>query len=359
MKDKINQLDFDGQAIYIGLDVHDKQWKVTSATKDLIFNTFTQPPESLVLSKYLKRNFPGGEYYAVYEAGCFGFWIKRQLESLGIKTIVVNPGDVPTSDKERRQKEDKRDSRKLVKSLRGDELEPIHVPSRKTEEDRHLIRVRTMFSKDSRRYKNRIKSMLKYYGIKLPIQFSSNGTHWSKNFMDWLRSVELEEVSGNYAFMKLIEQCEKLRLEILEITQEVRKLSKTEYYKNKVQLLLSIPGIGLIFAMVLLTELENISRFKDLSKLASYTGLVPSTSGSGDKEGVGEITPRKNKYLRSLLIEAAWIATKCDPALSLKYIELCKRMKKNRAIIIIAKKLLNRIRYVLKNEKEYKKAVIL
>ena len=65
------------------------------------------------------------------------------------------------------------------------------------------------------------------------------------------------------------------------------------------------------------------------------------------------MTERKNPYLRWILIECAWCAVRKDPALMQAFAELTKRMTKNRAIIRIARKLLNRIRFVLKNGQPY------
>ena len=93
-------------------------------------------------------------------------------------------------------------------------------------------------------------------------------------------------------------------------------------------------------------------------KFCSYIGLIPSTFSSGEKEVVGKITRRSNKPLRSSIIEASWVAIRHDPALTLKYNELRSRMEPNESIIRIAKKLLNRIRYVLKNEQEYVSSII-
>ena len=56
-------------------------------------------------------------------------------------------------------------------------------------------------------------------------------------------------------------------------------------------------------------------------------------------------------------MESSWVAIRQDPALILRYTELNKRMSPNEAIIRIAKKLLNRMRYVLKNETDYVKSI--
>jgi len=86
--------------------------------------------------------------------------------------------------------------------------------------------------------------------------------------------------------------------------------------------------------------------------------MVPMCHSSGEKESKGELTFRGKLLLRSYLIESAWIAARIDPALQLAFSELCKRMPANNAIIRIAKKLLNRIYYVLKNKKEYELCMV-
>ena len=108
----------------------------------------------------MNANFPQGNYYSVYEAGFCGFSIHRELEKCGIKNIIVNPADIPATDKDKRQKEDKRDSRKLAKSLKNGELTGIHILSIEIEELRSLVRYRKTIVKELGRHKNRIKSLV-------------------------------------------------------------------------------------------------------------------------------------------------------------------------------------------------------
>ena len=67
---------------------------------------------------------------------------------------------------------------------------------------------------------------------------------------------------------------------------------------------------------------------------------------------------RHNQYLRPLLIEAAWTAVREDPAMTLKFKELSKRMKSQDAIIRIAKKLVKRIRHVWLKQEQYVYALV-
>ena len=88
METQINKLDFTGQNIYAGFDVHLKSWRVTIMTDYLTHKTFTQPPSPEVLHQYMKKNFPGGTYHSAYEAGFCGYWIHNKLKSLGIKSLA-------------------------------------------------------------------------------------------------------------------------------------------------------------------------------------------------------------------------------------------------------------------------------
>lgn len=359
MKAQNNTLDFTGQNIFVGFDVHLKSWKVSIMTERLAHKTFSQPPQPEILYQYLVRNFPGGEYYSAYEAGFCGYWIHNKLTKFGVHSMVVNPADIPTTDTERDQKTDPRDSQKIARSLRNGELTPIYVPSLKTLEDRTLVRSRsTILVKDITRYKNRIKSFLYFHGIEIPETFSNSNTHWSNRFIVWLEGIEMTESSGKEALNIIVTTVKNLRVTLLRTTKLIHNLAKTEPYRDSVALLRSIPGIGIITAMTLLTELENVDRFSNTDQLCRFIGFVPSTHSSGEKDKTGNITKRGHSILRSTLIESAWIAARLDPALSKSYNEYCRRMESNEAIIRIAKKLVNRISYVLKNKKSYEYRIV-
>jgi len=121
---------------------------------------------------------------------------------------------------------------------------------------------------------------------------------------------------------------------------------------------MTVPGISTLSAMIFLTELGKIDRFERLDKLASYVGIVPGEQSSGEREIITGITCRRNPYLRGLIIESAWVAAKKDPAMIMAFNQLCKRMPRNQAIVRIARKLLNRIRYVLIHQVPYVPAVV-
>jgi len=358
MQKKVKTISFKGQNIYVGIDVHLKSWTITIIVGEVTYKSFSQDPSANLLAAYLRKNFPGGSYFSVYEAGFCGFSVHRQLEANNIVNIVVNPADVPTTDKERKQKEDKRDSRKLAKGLKNGELTGIYIMGREQEELRSLVRYRKTTMKEICRHKNRIKSFLYLNGIPIPQELNTASKYWSSRFTNWLKGLTLVTECGNMVLGETIEMAEFLRGKLLKVNRQLRSLEKDSQYTEDLKYLRSIPGIGLVVAMTFLSELDTVKRFKNLDKLCSFVGLVPSTHSSGEKEIAGSITKRTNRALRSAIVESAWVAVRYDPALTLKYNQLRNRMEPNEAIIRIAKKMLNRIRFVLVNQQEYVCSVI-
>jgi transposase len=359
MQTKVKQNYFEGQPVYVGIDYHSKNWKVNIIGEHYEHKAFSQDPDPMQLVRYLKKNFPGGEYHAVYEAGFSGFGACRKLRELGVDCMVIHPADVPTNQKERLQKTDKADCRKLARCLRNKEFKAIHIPDEELEADRALIRQRFRVMKDLSRTKNRIKSFLYQFGINIPERFTSYQTrHWSKVYIKWLEGLDMEQDSMRKVMESYLRNGKMIRAELLTLNRQVRALSQKSRYKNNYELLLTVPGVGLMTAMNLLLHVGSMNRFKTLDELNSYVGLIPSMHNSGDRIQSGKMINRGRKILKIMLIEAAWVAVRADPAMMAKFNELTLKMKKNKAIIRIARKLLSRIRYILQNQCAYETGVV-
>ena len=335
MRQQSNEISFKGQNIYVGIDVHLKSWSVTVLSENSVLKRFVQDPDPGALHKFLTRNYPDAEYHSVYEAGFCGFWIHERLTALGINNIVINPADVPTTAGERIQKTDAVDSAKLARSLRNKELTGIYVPDSTSLEVRSLIRLRS---------------------AEIPVEYCNRD--WPKRFIVWLRELDMKTQSGRQSLDFMLDLLENLRKEKLDMTRALRELSRTEQYEKPLELVMSVPGIGQQVGMALLAEIVDIRRFKSAESLAKYVGLVPMCHGSGEKDGVGDITIRKHAFLRTLIVESSWVAIRQDPALTLAFETYCTRMKPSEAIIKIARKLVNRIYFVMKWQKPYVTSVV-
>lgn len=108
-------VDFTGQNIYVGMDVHDKSWSVHIYSDEFELKSLSREPDVDRLCNYLRTQYKGANYLLGYESGFCGFWIQRAFEERGMDCRVVHAADVPTNDKEQRRKSDKIDSRKLAR----------------------------------------------------------------------------------------------------------------------------------------------------------------------------------------------------------------------------------------------------
>jgi transposase len=353
MKHEASPKNYAGQYVYVGIDVHKKNWAICIVTADGRQRPVSQNPSPEALLRLLERDYPGAQYILAYEAGFSGFWIARWFLMHGIECLVVNPADIPSGDKDRRQKNDTRDARKIAFELLRGGLTPLYIPSEQQEDDRQFVRTRAAVVKKQTRVKNQIWNYLSLKGTTLPKDEDYVKQHWSKAFIATLWELYRDDrQSRRLGLVAYLKELDWIRPQLAELTHQMRELAMSEPYRERYELLLSCPGIGSVAAITLLTELIDIRRFENFDHLASYVGLVPSTYSSGERERSRGITPRTRKELRKLLIQCAWTACRVDPDLKARYKAYSQRfgggkIGSKKAIILIARILLSRARQVL------------
>ena len=100
-----------------------------------------------------------------------------------------------------------------------------------------------------------------------------------------------------------------------------------------------MPGLGVILAAVIASEIDEIRRFRDPEHLCAYAGLVPGTHGSGGHIYHGKLLWSANKWLRWAFIEGASVAVGCSGYFGAIYKHQRARSKKaNTAITIITRR---------------------
>ena len=351
-----NIIDFTGKTIYVGIDVHEKDYQVAKVLDDICLGNHRMAANGQGLIEHLHSHYPGALFKCVYESCAWGFNLQRELTAAGIECIVVHAADVSSSDKEKKRKTDKVDALKLARNHAAHQLTAIHVPDEDIQKERNLIRFRKKLVGDLNRSKNRLKSLLKYQGINIPEQFGKKN-NWSRNFMNWVEEEAKKDTLLQDTLLLMLEEIKMLRQLLLKAERKLRELMKLKYHQ-KAELLTSTPGVGSTTAMLFLLEVGDIKRFGPFDRLNDFIGFCPDTDSSGETEHDTGITSRRHKQLRSALIEAAWQAIRIDPALLEAYQQLTKRMRGNQAIVRIARKLLRRMRAVLLNGVSYQKGVI-
>jgi len=360
---KCSTLSYDGQKIFCGFDVHSTQWHVCIRSNGVQLKCFRTDSDYIWLIDWLKQNFPGAEIHSVYEAGFCGFSAHRAFLAAGIHNIVINPADVPTTGKERVEKNDRTDCCKLARHLESGSLTPINVPDRKTEYLRGLVRNETQVRDLATQVSNQLKSALHFHGCNaVPRRLSEKMLESLKCEMEFeLEQLDMhkEEDQERFAYCHLIlskiRTLRMLRLERRQIIAQEREAIARLGLTKSIECLTSVCGIAFRSAVVILSELGDIRRFKGRNQLASYVGLAPHAYGSGESERDRASGNRKQKQLHYLFMQAAWVAVSRDRAMFSYFGHLVqkRKLKKTRAIVSVAKKILMIIHAVLRDQKPY------
>ena len=336
-----------GEALFVGIDLHKRRWHVTIRTVDveLFSNSISGRWEEL---RRILTRYKGCRIHAVYEAGYFGFWLFDHMTQYGVDCIVTPPSLIP-QEYGNRVKTDRRDSRKLARLLAKGLLKSVWVPSAEERFHRQVIRRRRQLVGDRVRTQNRIKSELCFYGIDLP---APRGP-WTQVYFANLQRIKFNNRWMQQSFNRLLEQYEFLSAQIDKQTQLLKQLSQLPLYRDRVKILCSIPGIGLLTAMEILLELQDFSRFRRAQQLAAYVGLTPSQYSSADKIRMGRITAAGKNTVRSALVESCWHLIRKDKAMRKKYEQIKARAGGKRAIVAVSRKLILCIRRLLLDNRPY------
>jgi transposase len=242
-------------------------------------------------------------------------------------------------------KTDRIDARMLGQLLRVGLIPRAYIPGKETRQLREAVRQRLFLVRVRTMLKNRIHALLDRHHVVPPPASDIFG----KRGRDYLSKVELPGCAQD-----LLRQDLRL-LEMLgqEVRQAEMLLARALKGDRRVELAMTIPGLGVILAAVVVLEIDRIERFLRPAKLVSYAGLVPTTYSSGGKTSHGGLMKMSNKWLRWALVEAAWIAVRHDPYFRHQYALRCRHKGAKTAIIAVARRLAEVLWYVLTENRAY------
>jgi transposase len=292
--------------IHVGLDVH-KRTIMLAAIQGSVFllEKVISTNDLATLRKILKKLAAKAPIHVCYEAGGAGFALHRQLTDWGVNCSVIAPSLIPTKPGENK-KCDRLDAQKLARYLSTGLLTEIRVPTADEEAARDLVRHRFTLKKDLLKAKHRVVKFLRRKGFNYV-----EGENWTTGHRRWLQSIELPNAYDQECYQSLRFGVESLEQRVETLERRIEEISRTDAYAEPVGHLRGFRGIDTLSAMVMVTELGDVKRFKDPRALMSYLGLVPSVHVSGEsKNGSRSITKTGNAFCRHILIQAAWNYTR-------------------------------------------------
>lgn len=341
-------------SIFAGLDVDKKRIAVTFSDHERVLKSLQMPYSSQHLLNYLGKHFAGRKIALAYEVGPTGFGLCDDLTAVGHCCLVVAPSMVPTAPG-KRVKTNRVDSLKLSLSLRGGELQSIHIPPGVYRELRHLVQLRDNQVGQLRASKLRIKSLLLYEGIAFPE--ASPSSQWSLRVLKLLATLECNS-SVRFKLDSLLKTLAFHKQQIAAAQRQIRLLCQRDpELRQSIAYLLTVPGLGWITSSHLVARIGDWRQLRHADQIAGFLGLVSSEHSTGDSVHRGSITRSGDSRLRNKLIQAAWTAIRKDPELREFYRRIFNRhpqkIAARKAIVAVARKLTTRIYAVLKEQRPF------
>ena len=333
------------QFIIVGCDLHDRTMRLKIAVDrgEPVSRTWANTPSSrkaLIEDLYRRATEAGGARIVMaYEASGSGFVVCDEMLAAGIECHVLAPTRMEKSPKHARGKTDDRDALDVLGRLRGhllagNELPSVWVPDLQTRDDRELVRVRQEAADKKTRIKTQIRWLLKRQG-----QEQAPAEPWTIDYYHWLDALRQGglKFGAASALTSLLRQLQSVEQEIDELDVAVGQLSEQPRYRAAMEALRKLKGVGVLTAMVYLTEMGDLRRFANRYQVGSFLGLAPSSNESGQADDrKGHITRQGSGRVRKVLCQAIWNRVREGGPDHGKYQRLVARNPKHKKIAIVA-----------------------
>jgi transposase len=287
---------------FIGLDVHKESVSVSIAPSNCteVRHYGTIGGALADMDKLIQRlSLPGVELRFCYEAGPTGYPLCRHLRKCGYICEVVAPSLIPKKASDR-VKTNRRDSDQLARLFRAGELTGIYVPDAADEAVRDLVRCREAARIEQLKARQRLKGFLLRHGFRY-----AGKSSWTEAHRRYLGTLAMPFTAQQIAFQEYIEAITVAGERLARLTQAVEDAAVGWKCEPMVRGLMSLRGVNVLTAMILVSEAGDLTRFDSPVQLMSYFGLTSCESSTGDKRVLGGITKCGNGACRRALVEAA------------------------------------------------------
>ncbi len=306
-----------------------------------IFNTKLNRTD---LMRFMAQQAPNR---VVMEACYSAHYWGRELAKLGHTPLLIPAQHVTPF--VRGNKNDHNDALAIAEaSLRPNiRFVPVKTEHQQLIQAQHRIRERLVKGKTA--ISNQIRGLLSESGIIFP--------QGHKSLVEKLSEITSSEQYSE-VFRSMVAELHREYLDTRERIANIEKNLKSFLDNSPYgQILLSIPGIGLIVASALLASIDKGQAFNSPRESAVWLGLTPQQYASGTSSRMGGITKRGDRYLRKQLVHGARTvichAKDKTDALSLWANQLVARRGFNKAAVAMAHKLARLIWILLQRQENY------
>jgi transposase len=249
----------------------------------------------------------------------------------------------------RRVKTDRQDATNVAELLAAGRLPRAWAPPSDIAALRDVTRHRHYLSRQHARVLHRVKSIMNQVNRPGPDRLKAPALlRYLKAQRDKLPAhfVEQLEMAGDELVL-LERQLDQIDVRLKARLQEPAFAAATTR-------LMSFPGVKWVLAGTILAEVGDFSRFDHRDGISRYAGLDPRVFSSADSVRTGRIAKCGSRELRWALVQAAWVAVRCDEHYRRLWLRIRRRNDGKQAIIAIARRLLLAMRATARQEQTYR-----
>jgi transposase len=310
-----------GPMYYIGLDVH-KQ-KISYCVKDVIGKIRAEgwiPATRFDLDRW-RKTLPQ-PWSAAMEATMFSGWIYDHLKPHAAELKVAHPLMLRAIAA----------ANKICDCLRCDFLPECYMMPTAIRERRRTLRYRNLLVRQMVQMKIKTSTLLMEAGV----SYNKQKLHKAGYFRELLATnPDIDE-----GLCSLLRQCREMVVRLGKTESAlIHSLQHDRLLVERVERLMSIPGIGPITALTWVLEIGEVQRFSSIKKVISYCGLCGDEQRLANSVQRTPLSKQRNKHLQTTLIEAAKMAPRYSPTLAMPYDREKQKGNANRATLAVARKL--------------------
>jgi transposase len=336
------------QPIMVGCDLHDRTMLLRVARGRAAAETVsvknTPDGRRQMVARLRERAAAAGGVGVIfaYEASGQGFGLYDELAAAGIECHVLAPTKMVRTPHQQRNKTDERDAEQILQLLRGhvlagNPLPDVWIPDPTTRDDRELVRTRLDAAEKITAVKAQLKGLLKRQRLERPV---AAGKGWTQAFRGWLR-LSIGDASlpsgTRQTLQSLLRQLDFLEGEVKRLDWQLCELADQPRYAGPLDALVRMQGVGLVTALVFLTEIGDLKRFHNRRQLSAYLGLAPTSRESGAcDDRKGHITRQGPPRVRRVLCQAAWTRVREKGSDEAAYRRIVARNPKHKKIAVVA-----------------------
>ena len=248
------------------------------------------------IRQWLLKNVAPNTAVAVEATGNW-YWIVGEIEQAYCKPLLIHPrkaklmmGII--------NKTDKIDVHGFNRLQQAGTLPTVWIPPAPLRDLREITRLRMVLACQRTRLKNRISSTLTKYALSLN---DASDAYAARVRPALLIHIAALPEQAQWASQMMLKQLDFIQD---QIGQQELRLQQLLVITPQMQLLMSLPGVGLILAAVIVLEIGDINRFASAPRLASYAGTTPRVIASGGHVRYGQLRNDVNRYLKWAFVEA-------------------------------------------------------